>query len=366
MEHAAGFSVVDPLTEPSWDRRLSAHPDATVFHTSAWAELLQRSYGFSAHYLVRETQGELVGLLALMEARSLLGQRRGIALPFTDSCPLLAPSGEPSVDWSAVGHEGPAEPSTVSGGLLRQARRLGLARRWHRIEFRPRPRPAAEATASVRFLAHEVTLAASDEAQRSLCLPATRRTLRQAQSGPLRLTVGTDLSLVRAYYQLHCQTRRRQGAPPQPYGFFVRLQRLILARDLGYVVLATETGAPVAGAVFLRFGPRAVYKFGASEAARQALRPNQLVMWTGLRHAAGLGCTSLDLGRTSEGNEGLCRYKRGWGAVESHLAYHSYDPQTGRRFLLPDQTQGWQSRWFRRLPQWAGRLIGTLAYRFAA
>ncbi len=360
------FSVVDPAKVPDWDHRLLAHPEATIFHTAAWAEVLKQAYGFSAQYIVQESRGDRIGLLALMETRGMLGQRRGINLPFTDSCPMLLPSGESAEEVSWGGRDGPETFTTASAGLVAQARRLGQARRWRSIEFRPASRPAADGTASVRFLSHEVSLTSSDTAQRDLCLPATRRTLRQAQSSPLTVTVGLDRSFIDAYYQLHCDTRKRQGAPPQPYGFFLELERQLLARNLGFVVLATQAGRPVAGAVFLKFGRRAVYKFGASDASSLAFRPNQLVMWTGLRHAAEIGCTSLDFGRTSTDNLGLRQFKMGWGAVESHLAYQCYDIQTGQRLFLDDRTQGWQSRLFRRMPVCAGRLAGTLLYRFAA
>ncbi len=360
------FSVVDPTLEPTWDRALLHHPGATIFHSAGWAEVLKKTYGFRAHYVACKRGGALVGLLALMEARGLLGQRRGIALPFTDSCPLLMPPEEPTPPLSEACVEVPAPASTVGSRLLQGARQIADQRRWHQIEFRPSARPIPESSASVRFLSHELPLLGSDLDQRNQCLPATRRTLRQAQAGTLRVTVGTDVSLVRAYYGLHCQTRRRQGGPPQPYPFFLGLQQCLLGRDLGFVVLATESGSPVAGAVFLRFGQRAVYKFGASIEARRHLRPNQLVMWSGIRHAASLGCTTLDLGRTSVGNDGLRQFKRGWGAAESHLAYHCFDLDDRREVVLNDRTHGWQTHWFRRLPVWIGRMIGTIGYRFAA
>ena len=360
------FRVVDPGEVPDWDQRLLAHPDATIFHSAAWAGVLRQAYGFSAHYVVQENRGERVALLPLMETRGLLGTRRGISLPFTDSAPMLLPSGDSAEEISWKGNNVPESGPNTSAGLVAQARRLGRTRSWRSIEFRPAGRSGASGSASVRFLSHEVSLQPSEAAQRDLCLPATRRTLRQAQSSPLTVTVGTDRSFISAYYRLHCETRRRQGAPPQPFAFFLALERQLLARNLGFVVLAIQGARPVAGAVFLKFGRRAVYKFGASDTSSLAFRPNQLVMWTGLRHAAELGCTSLDFGRTSMDNLGLRQFKMGWGAVESHLAYQCYDIQTGQRVFLGDRTHGWQSRLFGRLPVWAGRLAGTFLYRFAA
>ena len=133
------------------------------------------------------------------------------------------------------------------------------------------------------------------------------------------------------------------------------LQRVVVAGD-----------SPVAGAVFLRFGKRAVYKFGASDGRLLDTRPNQRVMWTGLRHAARLGCAWMDLGRTSIANEGLRRFKQGWGAIETQLAYYCIDLNKKRLIMLRDHTSGWQVSCFRRFPIWASRIFGEVAYRFAA
>jgi len=148
--------------------------------------------------------------------------------------------------------------------------------------------------------------------------------------------------------------------------FFAHLHQELLVRGLGFVVLVWHESLAIAGAVFLHSGAKAVYKFGASDLKFQHVRPNQLLMWTGLRQASKLGCTSMDLGRTSLTNEGLRRFKRSWGARETIHAYHRWETRTGRTVPLPDRSSGWQTILFRRLPSWASQIIGRLAYRFAA
>jgi len=39
-----------------------------------------------------------------------------------------------------------------------------------------------------------------------------------------------------------------------------------------------------------------MYKFGASDSGFQHLRPNNLVMWEGIRHCAERGCERLHFG----------------------------------------------------------------------
>ncbi|MBN9692886.1 MAG: GNAT family N-acetyltransferase [Verrucomicrobia bacterium] len=359
------LETVNPLSYPSWDNDLNQFSEARIFHTSAWCRTLRQTYGFSPFYVVARREGRPVGILPWMEVRSLRGQRRGVSLPFTDSCPLLVADREPALsDWSLEGTT--ASPTTVATQILRRSYALGRERHWQDLEFRPGQASEPQDPASTQFYQHSVPLKPTDASQLAHCEPSVRRSLRQARESGLTVSIGTDFASIREYFGLHCLTRRRQGSPPQPMAFFTQIQEELLARGHGFVILARQGKAPVAGAVFLHSNRHATYKFGASDLAYQALRPNQLVMWSGFREAYRLGCQQVDLGRTSLQHEGLRRFKRGWGAMEIRQSYHRFVLPSGGRQQVPDRTSGWQTRLFQILPQWTGRWAGRLLYRYAA
>jgi lipid II:glycine glycyltransferase (peptidoglycan interpeptide bridge formation enzyme) len=131
-------------------------------------------------------------------------------------------------------------------------------------------------------------------------------------------------------------------------------------------VLARQAGQPVAGAVFLHFGRHAIYKFGASDEAHQQLRANNLVMWRAILHYASEGFSDLDFGRTSLGNDGLRKFKLGWGAGEEQVAYTRYDLRHSAYVTARDAAHGWHNRLFRALPPPLSRLAGALLYRHIA
>ena len=79
----------DPLQDSSWDSRLAAHPSGSFFQGSAWARVLQDTYGHRPIYFCRLADQELVELLPVMEVTSRWTGRRGVSLPFTDFCPPL-------------------------------------------------------------------------------------------------------------------------------------------------------------------------------------------------------------------------------------------------------------------------------------
>src|SRR5205809_7902736 len=79
-------AIIDPLQNGAWDSLLSGFPEATAFHTSAWARVLSRTYGHTPIYLRFDRADEPVALVPLMEVRSALTGVRGVCLPFTDFC----------------------------------------------------------------------------------------------------------------------------------------------------------------------------------------------------------------------------------------------------------------------------------------
>jgi hypothetical protein len=136
----------------------------------------------------------------------------------------------------------------------------------------------------------------------------------------------------------------------------------VVAESGGDVFLACWQGRPIAGAIFLRWRGRVLYKFGASSAANLDLRANNLVMWEAIQFYAAQGCGELDLGRTSLSQDGLRRFKRGWGAAESIIAYEKYDFARANFVEENDLASGWHTACFRRAPRGLLRLIGKLVY----
>ena len=323
--------LVNPLADPHWDVRLAACPGATFFHGAAWARVLHDTYNFQPVYFTRGDASRLHALLPLMEVDSWLTGRRGIALPFTDECaPLGAEAG---------GH------AELFSAALAHAR----LRRWRYLECRGGRALFGEVPASTSFFGHRLDLRPGEAS----LFGGAESAVRRAEA-------------VRTFYALLCKTRRRHGLPAQPFRFFANIHRHILAGNQGRVVLARQGELPVAGAVFLHFGATALYKFGASDENLQHLRGNNLVMWEAIKWHARQGFAGLDFGRTSLDNEGLRKFKLGWGTTERRIDYVRHDLQSGAFVTVPDGVSGWYNRIFRLLPVSVSRLAGSLLYKHAA
>ncbi|MEQ1851748.1 MAG: GNAT family N-acetyltransferase [Chthoniobacteraceae bacterium] len=337
-------TFVDPLSEPRWDEWIQAHPEATPFHSTGWAKVLSATYGHRPFYMRIVSEGRTTALVPLMEVRSWLTGTRGVGLPFTDYCAPLV-------------FERLAAP-LIFDALTALAR----DRKWRYLEVRGPLSPNDGATPSVEFLGHTVSLAGGEEKLLAGCSSPVRRAIRKAEKSGVSVGVSQSGEALAEFCRLHARTRRRHGVPPQPAAFFRNIHREMIEPGAGFTVVARREGHPVAGAVFLRFGEKAVYKFGASIDEGQEIRANNLVMWEGIRFLAAQGCDSLDFGRTSVTNEGLRHFKLGWGTREQRLCYYKFDPEAKRWMTARDNASGLHNVLFRSLPLFANRLAGTILY----
>lgn len=337
------LAIVNPIEVRNWDCLVQQLPGAGFFDGSAWARVLQGTYGHQPAYIASFAGDRLLGTLPVMEVSGRLLGRRGVSLPFTDSCFVLSEDGG---DTSA---------------FYRQALSYGKRRKWRFLECRGGTRQWQGSSPSVQFYGHRIELEPNEQAMLDRMGGATRRALRKAGSAGLKIEFRQDEVAMRTYFELHCLTRKRQGIPPQPWRFFQNIARHVMEAKQGFVAIATAK-RPVAAAVFFSNKREAVYKFGASDYRWQELRANNLVMWESMKRLAREGIEHLSLGRTSIGNEGLRRFKVGFGAREQKLDYCRYDLREELFVMSGDGAEGWGTRVFRRLPLPLLRLAGRMIY----
>ena len=342
-----GVHWTNPLEASNWDAGLASqnHPARSFFHSSAWANVLTETYGYKPFYFVTSERGSLHSLLPLMEIPSRLTGKRAIALPFTDNCDPLCTD------------------RTGFKDLFHNAIELGKLRGWKYLEFRGGHKLFNGTTPSLSFYGHSLDLPTDENTLFGQLKSPTRRAIRKAEKSGVRVEFSTSAEAMDNFYSLHCKTRKRHGLPPQPHSFFKNIQKHILAKDLGMVLLARWKKQPVAGAVFFHTGGSAIYKFGASDEAFQHLRGNNLVMWEALRCFLRRGVKKLDFGRTSINNEGLRKFKLAWNAREKSIGYFRYSIPQEKFVSAQDESPGWHNRVFNALPSFVSRTIGNLLYR---
>lgn len=339
---------LDPLTDPRWSELVASSPSAEVFHHPRWLELLRSQYGYEVRGCCVRDGGAIQAAIPVARIASRLTGNRLVSIPFADTCgAALAPGA------------GPEALSALGEALAAEARRSRLPLTVHAAL------PSLPgAFVQQRFHRHVLALGAGSEAALRQASRTHGRNARRARREGLRGERTTGAAALDAFYSLHLATRRRLGVPTQPKAFIARLAELFEA-GLGFVWVVRDGDRAVAAAVFLTHGGTLTYKYGASDAAALAKRPNDLLFLELIRWAAENGFERLDFGRTDSDNEGLRRFKRSWGAEELPLSYTYLADREPAPPHPPGVRRRLATATIRRSPALLGRIAGEVLYRHA-
>jgi len=329
---------------------LLGHPSASVFHTPAWLEALQRTYGYEPFVLTTCARGrELTNGLIFCRINSRLTGRRLVSLPFSDHC-------EPLVDAPKDIEQ--LLCSVVSFLEKENCRYIEIRPASARIEGQP---GFGKAQA---FWFHKIDLRPSlDEIFRGFHRDCVQRKVHRAAREALSYEAGRSESLLKKFYHLLLVTRRRQRVPPSPLIWFRNL--LACAGDRVKIRVASKDGQPVASILTLCYKDVLVYKYGCSDASFHRFGGMHLLFWRAIEEAKESGLQEFDLGRSDWNNPGLVTFKDRWGSSRSTLTYWRC-PAPDLENLRPGWTMRVAKQMLAHMPDGFLTAAGKLFYKHIA
>jgi hypothetical protein len=342
---------IDPLTDPRWPEFLRAHPRASVFHTRGWLEAVRRTYGYKPAVLTTaQPNSDLVDGLVFCRVRSWLTGRRLVSFPFSDHCQPLVESAK--------------DLACLISGLEERAKAEGCKY----VELRPKsPLAAIQADFqnSQEFYLHRLDLrAGAGELFRHFHRDCIQRKIRRAEREEIEMEEGRDAEILRKFYTLVLQTRRRHGLPPQPIAWFRNLMKCL--RESATIRCVCKHGQPIAAILTVQHGKTLYYKYGASDRRFHNLGAMPHLIWCAIQDAIRCGLEELDMGRSNCDNPGLLTFKEHWGAARSVLSYWRFPADAPQ----PASDNTWKRRLARSacrsMPDICLTTVGTLLYRHIA
>ncbi len=220
------MELVNPLEHPEWDAWVARFSSAQFFHASHWARVLRDSYGHRPVYLCE---------------RNARGNRGGAAIDGSAQ-PADGSPGECRCRSRIFVFRSGARGTGLREAAVAEGRRRG----WCYVEFRSCEDGWPGTLPSVSFWGHRVALESSSTGMFEGMESAVRRGVRKAEKSGLKVQFGADADQMAEYFDLHCQTRRRHGLPPQPFSFFKNIQEKMLQMGQGEVGLVRLDGKPIA------------------------------------------------------------------------------------------------------------------------
>lgn len=311
---------------------------------------LRESYGYEPCALSTTAPGKaLEDGLVFCRVRSRLTGRRLVSLPFSDHAQPLA-SGEGLQE------------------LLTGFERERAAGAWRYAEVRPIVLDNTDISAGKgygqgdRYFLHRLDLQPSLESLFSgFHKSCVQRAIKRAQKGEVRTKSGNAPELLRLFYRLMVQTRRRHRLPPQPFGWFESLSRHLGEKLRIRVALLGER--PISAIVTLTHRDTIVYKYGCSDESYFNQGGIFLLFWEMIQEAKSAGVKELDLGRSDLDGPGLIQFKDRWGARRMEMIYYRSPGRKDSGHSSVVKKLGFLRKGLGLLPDSALILIGKALYR---
>jgi hypothetical protein len=297
----------NPLADSRWPDFLRRRSAASVFHSPAWLEALQRTYRYEpVVYTTNPPDTELANGWVFCRIDSWLTGRRLVSLPFSDHCDSLV--------------DNPHHSDYLAQELLQEQ----IQQKWKYVEFRPRstePAVPKKFQVSQAFCLHRLDLQPTiSQLFNNLHRDSTQRKIRRSEREGLTYEEGGSQTLLSQFYRLLLLTRRRHQVPPQPRAWFSNL--VACFGDHLKIRVASKQGQPLAGILTLRFQDTLVYKYGGSDLRYQNLGGMHLCLWRAIEEAKNAGLREFDFGRSDADDPGLIVFKDRWGTRRSMLTYY--------------------------------------------
>jgi len=302
-------ACLSPPDRAAWDGLVASASEATVFHTSAWAELWVAEWRGSrwVALVLEDEKGYAGGVPAIVRNRGI--GRAVFSMPFGTYGGPLVRADHP--DPASVRRELLGSFAQLAGGSWTLRSELTWYR-GNRAEI-PARLPAVER------ITHVLKLERDFEALAQGFAPPTRRLVRQAAESGLTIRSAADESDVRAYYDMAVETVRRRGGEAKPYSLYERIYRSFGPEGLARYHLVHHGETPVAGSLHLFHQGVAMNWLTVSSEASWPLRPNNFLIAGILATLCDAGYLEYDLGGSPSDAAGLIRFKEGWGATPRPL-----------------------------------------------
>lgn len=283
------ISILTASDEPLWQAYVDSHPEATIYHTLAWRDILYNEYRFEPVYLLAREREKNVGILPMFLVKNLRGMRL-VSLPFSIYGGPIGDSGE------------------IVSALLSKAKEMIMRGVAGSIESKCMPVGIEELGSASEEKGMKVDLTISvDGLWKQL---TDRNDVNRAIREGLKFSL-SDGDGIEKFYQLQLMTRKRLGLPTPS----LRYYRSFFERMPGMVKLALvkKGDTPIAGGIFFAYKGSILYALGASEQKYLYCRPNDMLIWEMIKWGCDNGFNILDLGPTPFSDKGLMHFKAKWG-----------------------------------------------------
>jgi FemAB-related protein (PEP-CTERM system-associated) len=332
--------------DDEWQSYVSNAPNASLYHRLEWRDILLRTFGHRARYLMARRNGRVAGVFPLIEMSSPLFGHFFVSLPFVNFGGIVADTpevetalasaathlfGKTSAKHIEVRQSSPGNSWPASGWHLRQHKAALV------LPIQSDPEP------------HWTGLSSR-----------LRGKVRKAEKSGAGFSV-TAADGLADFYRVFALNMRDLGTPVYTPALF---RNVLGMWPESSVLLVHLNGKPVAGAIAVRRGGHIELPWICSDYSRSSSYVNEYLYWKSIEWACSTGGVELDFGRSSV-DAGTYRFKIQWNPeVRPLFWYYWLAPGTELPVLNPSNPKYELAvRWWKKMPVEVANRIGPWIVR---
>jgi len=297
-----------------WDEYL-AKKKASIYHDSRWPGLIKKVFGHDSHHLLAIEDGKVVGVLPLIQLKSLLFGNFLVSMPYFNYGGIVA------------------DTQGVIGSLVSTAHKLYEELGCTHIEMRF----DSEQDIDLPVRTDKITMLLDlpdtpDELWQAIGSKRRAQIKRPIREGVIFLSGGAEL--LDDFYYVFSNNMRDLGTPVYSKQFFKEM--LVTFSENIFIVIVKLNGEAVGAGFLIGNNGKLEIPWASTLSKVNRIGVNMFLYWNILKTAIEKKFQVFDFGRSSK-NAGTIRFKKQWGGNEKQL-YWYYDLPEGR--ALPGLNPG--------------------------
>ena len=307
MDTNVNITLLTPKEYEQWDAYVDASANASLYHKSAWIEVISSSLKQTPRYLVAKDQNDtIVGVLPVIDLNSWLFGHYMVSMPYFNYGSALADTPE------------------VEQALIESAIAMAQSKKVSHLQLRAdHPIERADLHVNTHKVNMVLTLPESAEALGKAIGSKRRSQIKR----PVREGVSHKfggLELLDDFYHVFCQNMRDLGTPVYSRGFFESI--LTTFKDNALLCVVYWQDKPVSTGFLLHYKGRMEIPWASTVRYANRISVNMYLYWQILSHAIEQGFDEFDFGRSTV-DAGTYKFKKQWGAEPQQCYWYHWVPE---------------------------------------
>ncbi len=292
-----------------WDSYVKAHQQGSFFHLSGWKTVIGESFNHPCYFLYAQQNGNITGVLPLVEVKSKLFGHALISTPFC-------------VYGGAI-----ADSADIVRQLEQEACQLAQQLQVDYLELRYKDRQDSSLLLKQAHSTFGAEIAQDNEQILAAIKKKQRAVIRHSLKNELNCSItesssasGSNNQDFTDFYQLLSTSYRNLGTPIFTKRYFESLMATF-ADCSDIAVIRDKDEQPSAAVMNFYFNEQVLPYYGGGNDSARGLKSADFMYYQVMCHAQEKGKTWFDFGR-SKNDSGPYKYKKNWGMTPQPLHYY--------------------------------------------